>query len=678
MLLRLIVICVLLSLLCASPVYPQLHGQDKIDSLLKELPRQKEDTNKVKLLNNLSFGYCSINSEEGIIYGQQGLELASKLGSEFLIANASSCLGMNYWYKSDYQKALENYLKAMKIFEKIGSKAGINFIAGNIGNVYGQEGNYPKALEYYFISLKAAEEIGDKGSIAYVNGNIATVYFYESDFPLALEYYMKSLKSNEEIGDKSGTATSTGNIGNVYAKENNYPKALEYYFKALKLHEEEGYKHGIASVSGNIGTVYNLQQNYRQALFWHLKGLQMAEAIGGKFSEAIALCNIGEDYIGIVTHPPDKAKMTIAQEPHATPYHSDLVIPKGRATLLHKAVEYLDKAVVVSKEAGDIDNLQTSYRALSTADSLLGDYKAALNAFMLHTRYRDSVFSKENARKIMQQQMKYKYEKVQDSLALVNAKKDDAAAMKLQRQRSYTFLGVGGVLALAVFSFFMFRNNKLLGNEKERSDELLLNILPSEVARELKEKGTSQARHYDNVTVLFTDFVNFTQASESMGAQNLIDELHTCFKKFDEISEKYNIEKIKTIGDAYLAVAGLPAADPHHAENIVNAAQDIVAFMDDRLAKMGTERTFQVRVGIHSGSVVAGIVGVKKFAYDIWGDTVNTAARMEQNSEAGKINISQTTYELVKDKFACEYRGEVEAKGKGVMKMYYLTTGATS
>jgi class 3 adenylate cyclase len=195
--------------------------------------------------------------------------------------------------------------------------------------------------------------------------------------------------------------------------------------------------------------------------------------------------------------------------------------------------------------------------------------------------------------------------------------------------------------------------------------------LPAEIASELKANGTTKARHFDNVTVLFTDFVNFTSSSERMNPQQLIDELHTCFKAFDEITAKYRIEKIKTIGDAYLAVAGLPNADPKHAENVVMAAKEIGAFMNDRIAKVGN-RTFDIRMGIHSGSVVAGIVGVKKFAYDIWGDTVNTAARMEQSSEPGRINISGTTYELVKSKISCEYRGEIEVKGKGMLKMYYV------
>jgi class 3 adenylate cyclase len=217
----------------------------------------------------------------------------------------------------------------------------------------------------------------------------------------------------------------------------------------------------------------------------------------------------------------------------------------------------------------------------------------------------------------------------------------------------------------------VIKQKKRLEKEKHRSDELLLNILPAEVAEELKHSGSAKAKHFEDVTVLFTDFVDFTRVSERMSPQALIDELNTCFTAFDAITSKYNIEKIKTIGDAYLAVAGLPAADPDHALNVIRAAQEMKVFMDDRFTTHN-HNTFQIRIGIHSGSVVAGIVGIKKFGYDIWGDTVNTAARMEQSSEAGKINISQTTYELVKDHFTCVYRGEIHAKNKGDMKMYFV------
>jgi adenylate cyclase len=207
--------------------------------------------------------------------------------------------------------------------------------------------------------------------------------------------------------------------------------------------------------------------------------------------------------------------------------------------------------------------------------------------------------------------------------------------------------------------------------EKKKTDDLLLNILPEEIATELKEKGYSEARMFNDVTVLFTDFVDFTKAGNTMSAQQLVNELHVCFKTFDEIISKYNIEKIKTIGDAYLAVCGLPLTHAQHAEHVANAALEIVQFMAARKQQL-KDRTFEVRIGIHSGSVVAGIVGVKKFAYDIWGDTVNTAARMEQNSIAGKINISQATYDLIKNKFECTYRGEINAKNKGELSMYFV------
>ena len=188
-----------------------------------------------------------------------------------------------------------------------------------------------------------------------------------------------------------------------------------------------------------------------------------------------------------------------------------------------------------------------------------------------------------------------------------------------------------------------------LKSEKKKSDDLLLNILPEEVAEELKEKGMAEAKQYNHVTVLFTDFVNFTGISEQMSPKELVKEIHENFTAFDTIIEKHGLEKIKTIGDAYLAVCGLPIENEMHAVQVLKA-----------------------RIGVNSGPVIAGIVGVKKYAYDIWGDCVNTAARMEQNSEAGKINISGATYDLVKAHFSCVHRGKIAAKNKGEIDMYFV------
>lgn len=210
--------------------------------------------------------------------------------------------------------------------------------------------------------------------------------------------------------------------------------------------------------------------------------------------------------------------------------------------------------------------------------------------------------------------------------------------------------------------------------EKQKSDQLLLNILPAEVAEELKQKGEARARRYDHVTVLFADIENFSRLAEEISAESVVEELHLCFKAFDEIVERHGLEKIKTIGDAYLCVAGLPVQMDDHALRSVRVAQEMQRWItaeNGRRREAGRDY-FRIRIGIHSGPVVAGIVGIRKFAYDIWGNTVNVAARMEENSEPGRINISESTYERVRDQVNCIYRGEVEGKNIGAMKMYFV------
>jgi ligand-binding sensor domain-containing protein/class 3 adenylate cyclase len=210
--------------------------------------------------------------------------------------------------------------------------------------------------------------------------------------------------------------------------------------------------------------------------------------------------------------------------------------------------------------------------------------------------------------------------------------------------------------------------------QKERSENLLLNILPEEVAEELKQKGSAEAKHFDEVTVMFTDFKGFTQISEKLSPSELVAEIHTCFIAFDNIITKYNIEKIKTIGDSYMCAGGLPVINKTNATDIVNAALEIQQFMKEHLQQRVNEgkEPFEIRIGINTGPVVAGIVGVKKFAYDIWGNTVNIASRMESSGETGKVNISESTYDLVKAKFKCTYRGKIEAKNKGEIDMYFV------
>jgi adenylate cyclase len=214
------------------------------------------------------------------------------------------------------------------------------------------------------------------------------------------------------------------------------------------------------------------------------------------------------------------------------------------------------------------------------------------------------------------------------------------------------------------------RQKEELQLEKDKSDKLLLNILPKKVAEDLKETGKTEPKLYNNVTVFYSDIVDFTEKTLQIPTKVLLNELNDIVKGFDAIMDKNHCEKIKTVGDAYIAVCGMPIPDPKHAENIVNAAIDSIAFLANR--NRNSKYKWEVRLGIHTGEVVGGIIGTKKYIYDIFGDPVNTASRLEHNSKTMRIHLSETTYNLVKNKFEFEEQPPLEVKGKGKMKMYFV------
>jgi class 3 adenylate cyclase len=269
---------------------------------------------------------------------------------------------------------------------------------------------------------------------------------------------------------------------------------------------------------------------------------------------------------------------------------------------------------------------------------------------------------------------------------LEDEKKIIQLSEKASKSRNWMFFLMGAIaviitLFMAILLINMRKNqaklkikNDQIKLEKDRSDELLLNILPEDMARELKVNGFAKAQSFDNVTVFFSDFKDFTKISEQLTPAQLVEEIDICFKAFDNIIEKYDIEKIKTVGDAYICVAGLDKTKEHNPNEIIMAAIEIRNFVDDRIVQMteANKVSFEIRIGVHTGPIVAGIVGFKKFAYDIWGDTVNTAARMEQYSLPGKINVSAFTFELIKEHFTFTYRGKIEAKNKGEIDMYFI------
>jgi adenylate cyclase len=354
---------------------------------------------------------------------------------------------------------------------------------------------------------------------------------------------------------------------------------------------------------------------------------------------------------------------------------------------LKKAIEYLNLASSAA-EPMDLLNRKSIEQSFAVLYTNLGDWKEAYQHRLNYEAISDSILSQELYFSVSEIQEKYQSEKrireIQD-LKLSNLD-TQLESEKVKRSRNAMIAGAGLLFISLVFLFTRYRivelnrnklrrKNEIIEMERKRSDDLLKNILPEEVAEELKAKGEAQASLIDVVTVLFTDFKGFTAMSEILSPRDLVSDLNECFSAFDRITEKFGIEKIKTIGDAYMAAGGLPTANNTHATDVLRAAMEMRDLIEEMKIKKRNAGLpfFEIRIGIHSGPVVAGIVGLKKFQYDIWGDTVNTASRMESSGAVGKVNISDTTFQLVHEnaEFKFEPRGLIAAKGKGELRMYF-------
>jgi adenylate cyclase len=341
---------------------------------------------------------------------------------------------------------------------------------------------------------------------------------------------------------------------------------------------------------------------------------------------------------------------------------------------MHKfdlALEAANKGLKIAVENRFPKEWQDNMQVLYAIYKAKGDFKSALKYYEELTVFRDSI-SVEQKTNVDQVNRQLALEKDTEKIHLLE-KDSELQEQEVSRQKLLRNGFLAGFSVVLIFAILFLYQRNAISKEKRRSDNLLLNILPAETAKELKDTGSSRARDFDEVTVMFTDFKNFSVMSEKMNAQELVNEINTCYSAFDTIITKYGIEKIKTIGDSYMCAGGLPVANTTNAVDTVNAALEIRDFITAEKEKREAEGRpfFEIRIGCHTGPVVAGIVGVKKFAYDIWGDTVNIASRMESGGEPGRVNISANTCELVKNSFHCTHRGKILAKNKGEVDMYF-------
>jgi len=342
---RLFLAVVMVFSLCS---HAQRTGQALVDSLLKVLPQKKNDTDKVKLLNLLADTYKTIDPNEGIRYGLQELELANSLGLKKAVAASYNVLGLNYYYKSSYTRALEYYNKALLFYADHPNSGPYGSVISHLAVVYQEMGNYDKALEYNLKSLELDKRIKDSVNIGGDYGNIGILYLLKKDFNKALEYDFKSLDIFTQIGDKVGIAQNYGNIGNVYKEMNDLTKALEYDTRSYEQLKDIGDKAGMAINLGNIGGVY----------------------------------------------------LAIAKEMD-TARHSGRTLPPGsKGIFLAKSIENLRQSIDLSKQIGQLDNIIEFSGGLYEAYLLAGNTAAALEAFKQHVTFKDSVYSEGNKMKI--------------------------------------------------------------------------------------------------------------------------------------------------------------------------------------------------------------------------------------------------------------------------------------
>jgi adenylate cyclase len=624
------------------------------DSLFNELELGRLDTNTFFELCQCINDELYNDPEQSMHDARQVLDIAVQASYHKLVPRMIMYQGISYDLIGKYDSAIIMYDSALLMAEKLGLKTDQGNIYNNYSIVYSIMGQLELSLEYCMKALKVFEDINDSASMAKVYNSLGSRYSEMGMNEQAIAYYQKAILINEKFEEHKSLAKNYGNIGTVYSELDEHESALEYYTKAYMIQKDLNVKVDMSTTLSNMAITYRNMGKYDLAF-------SFAE-------QSFTIANETNDEIGKLVY-----FLTTAE------------IHKDREEYT-KALKNYSIAEIMADSMGARQNLLEAYSGLADIYARLGNYEKAYVYNEKFNEGRVSLLDTEK-NKALDKVKEFEDARVKTEIDLLtkDAKIQD---LVIRRQKiirnSIAGLG-GGILLLAILLWHRYRyvrktrntlarKNVIIQDEKEKSDNLLLNILPEETAEELKEKGNSKARSFDMVTVLFTDFKGFTQMAEILSPEELVAEIDHCFKAFDNIITAYDIEKIKTIGDAYMCAGGLPVPNKTNPQDVVKAALEIRDFMAG-LKKSRTAKNqpfFEVRIGVHTGPVVAGIVGVKKFQYDIWGDTVNIASRMESSGEVGEVNVSGTTHKLIRNKFECVHRGKVEAKNKGAVDMYFV------
>ena len=616
----------------------------EIDSLMNIVETGIRDTAMVVSLNELSREFLQNDQLDKVIeFSDKAIVLANELDFKRGIGYAQKNIGLAAYYQGDYVAVLDFWTQSLETFESIPDTLGIANMASNLGVIYYDQGSHDRALEYYFKSLRISEKLNNPVRITTALVNIGGVYSQMQDYDKALNFYKQIEQYLPNLNDPQIESTYLMGIGEVYSLRGDHTNALTYYKDALLINKETtDYAHNLTMIG---------KEEFKL----------------GNTETAIEHLNLAYETAKNSDLPLDEVQILLAL--------GDLHQQKD----LSKALKAYQEGEVLALDMETSEELRDIYRGMSQTYESKGDFK---NAYAYHKKYlaqKDLVFNIETDDKIRGLQFDFDLEKKEDQIGLLE-KESEIQQLNEKRQRVIIYASIIALVLILLLAISLYRRYKfvnktklIIEEEKNRSENLLLNILPEETAQELKANGKVQAKKFESVTVLFTDFIGFTHYAHNLSPEELVNSVDYYFSRFDEIMEKYGMEKIKTIGDAYMCVGGLPFPSDDHPTKMIEAAFEIAEFIEgSKKLSNGNITHFDVRIGINTGPVVSGVVGIKKFAYDIWGDTVNVASRMESRSEPGRINISDNTYQLVKDSFECEYRGEIDVKNKGMMKMYFV------
>ena len=624
------------------------HSLQLSTEVLQEILESKlsiADTNTITLnalFNIARVSYSTGNLALALAKADEAMEILKTHNLPEFHARFLSIYGFINDSLGRFDIALEYFDKVLKIKQNEGDKEGIATVIGNIGNVYYSLGRYDKAIESYTESISYYDKDSKNPSIEGTLGNLGSVYIAIGSYDKALECYESSLHLRTLRKDKSGIAIVLGNIGALYVRLESFSKASEYFNEAIQILQEIGDKSTLAISTVNYAEVFINNKDYTKALELQLQALSLAKEVDDRRLEGHCLVCIGKSYkeLGSFSEAMEYFQSSLHLRRNVLKTNDGVastLMAIGSLSMKQKqyddAREKLFEALEISTQYGEKALIFAAHKEIAEMYKLQSNWEKSDYHFRLYHQIEKEV---QNEDVLNQSQLLEYRRKVEES----------------EKDRQ---------IQLARF---------------QEQEKIFHNIFPVSIANRLIEGESTIAESYENVSIFFSDIVGFTNLSSLLSPSELVKGLNAIFTSFDRIATKYGLEKIKTIGDSYMAVCGVPITHEEHTYKTAKFAIEILTYFE-QLDINEHFNGLQIRIGLHCGTVVAGIIGEKKFAYDVWGDAVNIASRMESTSLPNKIHISSEFASTIQQypEFLIVPRGEISIRGKGVLNTFWLEKG---